>query len=335
MGKVYFITNRNPVPDGGNPTDFGPGFNPLGVDELRLGFATFVVDQGVPRRLALQVLAEAPGAPLPSERIFQELRAEMLNGNTETIVFVHGYNVSFGGALSAAADLQKKYRPSGKTPNVIVFSWPSDGSLVRPAHLADVIAYKADRNDARASGSAFCRAMLKAADFMAEIRRADACKGRIHLLAHSMGNYVVRNGLQDALRHIAGALPRIFDTVLLMAADEDNDAFEVEHKLLRLPEMSHAIAIYANRGDLALTFSDKAKNNPARLGLQGPRLPLNLTGNTSYVDVSDLIDGVVEHSYFLDSQRVIDDAVSVLSNLSPDLIPKRRYVPANNKFVLT
>ena len=55
-------------------------------------------------------------------------------------------------------------------------------------------------------------------------------------MAHSMGNYVLRHGIQEARRH--SGLPRLFDQVFLMAADEDDDAFGKEHKLRPLPRLA-------------------------------------------------------------------------------------------------
>ena len=47
----------------------------------------------------------------------------------------------------------------------------------------------------------------------------------MHLIAHSMGNYVLRHALQQATKiSKESSLSRIFDEVILTAADEDNEA---------------------------------------------------------------------------------------------------------------
>jgi esterase/lipase superfamily enzyme len=151
-------------------------------------------------------------------------------------------------------------------------------------------------------------------------------------MAHSMGNYVLRNGIQEALR--AGAIPRLFDQLFLMAADEDDDAFEFQHKLRPLPKFGNGVSVYFNRGDTALVVSDWTKNNPTRLGSQGPREPLNVPANVTNIDASEIVGGLVEHDYFWSDSRVVRDVEKVLSGTPHDLIPKRRYIASQNRYVL-
>ena len=54
---------------------------------------------------------------------------------------------------------------------VVVFSWPSDGSMM------PFLAYKRDRTDAAVSAPAFARALLKLRDFVHEVRRGHATAG--------------------------------------------------------------------------------------------------------------------------------------------------------------
>jgi len=211
--------------------------------------------------------------------------------------------------------------------NIVVFSWPSDGSMM------PLLAYRDDRTDARLSAAAFGRGLAKLDEMLKSIERGNACGGKIHLMCHSMGNYVLRNGIQAVIKALGG-LPRMFDEIFLMAADEDHDAFELEHKLLPLPELGRSVHVYFNRGDTALVISDKTKANPTRLGSYGPRAPLTVPGNVELVDCSEVVDGLIEHSYFLDDRSTIRDVRAVLAGEAQDLIEGRRYLASQNKYVL-
>ena len=96
------------------------------------------------------------------------------------------------------------------------------------------------------------------------------CNQRIHLVAHSMGVWA----LHHAVSRLAGELqmeplPRIFEHVLLMAADEDDDTFEHPLKLGLLPGMAKFVHVYHSRSDRILDVSDLTKGNPF---LEKPRV---------------------------------------------------------------
>ncbi len=340
MATIYFVTNRNPEPNVNNPTDFGPHFSAKGIDDLRFGKAN-VTGSGKNWRWKLKVAKEKITTvkrerKLGSLEIFGELQESMKSG-VDTLVFIHGYNVSFGDALISAAQLMGRW--SAHPLNIVLFTWPSDGNLLRPDKLRKLYAYKNDRSDAKASGPAFARAVLKASDFLREITRRDACGAKIHLLAHSMGNYVLRNAVHEVRKHITGQLPRVFEQVFLMAADEDHDAFEHDHKFKVLPQLATTVNVYYNHNDVALVISDKLKFNPARLGSQGPQHPRNVPGNVNLINASEALRTEkpydrTGHGYFAGSARVASDAIQVLNGIDPDEIDRRRYIHSLNQYVL-
>jgi esterase/lipase superfamily enzyme len=331
VSTVYFVTNRNPNRKR-NPDDFGPHFSSKDLHDLRFGRAE-VVESGGRRVVAsIQVAdekldANPSRARLGSNAMFLDLRGAMRSG-VDTLVFIHGYNVSFHEALVAGARLVETYG-SAHPLNVVVFSWPSDGSIL------PLLAYKSDRADARASGPALARALLRLRDFLEKIRRGEECRAKAHLMAHSMGNYVLRNGLVELRSLKEGGVPLLFDQMFLMAADEDHDAFEHEHKLAALPELAAGVSIYFNRGDTALVISDRTKLNPTRLGTHGPRLPLAVPGNVTIVDTSEVVAGIVEHGYFIEDPTTVRDVREMLRGTPADRIPHRRYVASQNRYVLS
>ncbi len=279
-----------------------------------------------PGRKRLDVKKSAFG----SESLFLHARRKMENKSRDTVVFIHGYNVSFKQALTATARLKLKFGHDEGGPgiNAVLFSWPSDGSI------NPFLAYANDRQDAAASGPAFARGFLKLADFLRGSTPQEACDQRVHLIAHSMGNYVLRHAVQEIRMQSAGQPPRIFDQVLLMAADEDDDAFEYEHKLKRLPRLGKRVNVYFNNEDRAMAVSDKTKGNPDRLGDDGPRVPRAIPGKVTLIDCTPVASGIVEHSYYVDSPRVVDDMRQVLAGKPSDAISDRDFIHDSNRYRL-
>jgi esterase/lipase superfamily enzyme len=121
----------------------------------------------------------------------------------------------------------------------------------------------------------------------------------------------------------------------MMAADEDDDTFEHDHKLALLPRLAHRVNVYFNHGDVALEISDKTKGNPDRLGTDGPRLPQQVPAKVSQIDCTPVVTGAIEHSYYIESKRVVEDMLQVLAGKPSDEITGRKYVPESNRYRLT
>ncbi len=340
MAKIYFGTNRKPNRKN-KPDDFGSGFSENGLADLRFGMVE-IIDENVddldlylaPERLthdAGRKITGGPGSILGSQNVFRRVRDKMILHSRDTIVFVHGYNVSFKEALLSAVQLKKNFSANQGGPgvNVVLFSWPSDGSM------APFVAYGNDRQDAAASGPAFARGLLKLADFLRGSTPEEACDHSLHLVAHSMGNYVLRHTVQEFMQQSSGRPARLFDQVFMMAADEDNDCFEHSYKLKELPRLAKRVNVYFNNEDRAMAISDKTKGNPDRLGDDGPRVPRGIPGKVSLIDTTPVVKGLVEHSYFLGSAAVVADMRHVLAGTPSDEIPDRQYVQETNRYRLT
>lgn len=269
---------------------------------------------------------------LGSQAMFGELHQAMGRGG-DTLVYIHGFNVDWEDAVGSALALQEMLnRGVGKAEDrlrVVLFTWPSNG------HAYPYLSYLSDRTDAVGSGFAFGRGVLRLRDWLArlmeEIRRKrgeegarEACRRRIHLLCHSMGNYVLESMLRRMWEHTPGAaLPRIFDQVFLCAADVGDDALEPGGPLYPIHEMAGGVSVYFNRGDLAMDISDATKGNPDRLGSHGAARPPLLHAKVQQVDCSGVVTGTVEHSYYLDGW-VNDDIARTLAGVAPDDLQQRR-----------
>ena len=343
---LFFATNRNPLSSNGEITDYGDRFNPVHPHELRFGYVEVDLGDNWAGRTIEGLIASLDKKPLKlrtykenlskskkdlvlgSRTMFDNL-AQSMTDDTPTLVFVHGYANSFKSAVVAATVFQEKLRQDDFKINVVLFSWPSDGS-----HLYK--AYFSDRRDASASGMAFVRGFLKLKDFLSKIPKKKACEQSIHLLCHSMGNFVLEKTLREMPLDCPGRLPHLFDEIILAAADVDHDGFEYDHKLARLPEICRRVTVYFNRNDKALTLSDTTKGNPDRLGQKGPRKPLDVPSGVVLTDCSEVaISGLTEsgHSYFLED-RIRNDIIETLGGVREDNIKGREYMASSNAYML-
>jgi esterase/lipase superfamily enzyme len=330
--RIFFGTNRDPNRRR-SPNDFGRRFSPNGLTDLRFGWADFPA--GDPRvrpvvHVAPEQLVVAPAAlergdlsaqRLGSRAVFEAMRQEMMACPADALLFVHGFNTDFVESLQAAAEVA---RTLAGPLVVIVFSWPSDGSLL------PLRAYASDRDDARASGVALGRGLQKLAHWLRLLPRADHCRRGVHLMAHSMGNYALRWAWQSIRASAGGELRRLFDHVLMVAADEDHDTFEHEHKLKGLPDLARSVTVYHNARDRALMVSDITKGNPERLGAGGPRNALLLPDKVRVVDVLPALagdDDRIGHHYHVSNAVVRQDLLAVLADVEPDAMRTRSHRP--------
>ena len=328
MATIYFATNRK-SDDNDHPTSFGEGFSDVCLGDVRFGRAN-VVDGNLDLT-SIEVLPNTPASG--STALFAELRKSMKTDQRDALLFIHGFNVTFQDAMEAAGRMGDRYcELSGVKycPNIFVFSWPSDGKMTH---------YSNDRHDAEVSGYAFARGLMKLSAFLKSCPQGEACNQKINLLAHSMGNYVLRNALQQ-IPKISGAasVGRVFDNVVLAAADEDADAFEYDFKLSTLPNYCQRITVYFNNNDPALKISEDTKGNPDRLGHDGPARPRQVPAKVVSVDVTDTVPGIlpdVGHSYYQNVDKVAKDIVAILQGEASDSKNlSREYVPHANKFRL-
>lgn len=325
MTTVFFATNRNPNRKNA-PTDFGSGFSAEGLDELRFGWADVpeTRDGRIAVHTATEQLAGRPPSRqrLGSRAVFGHIWHKMAKHDRDTMVYVHGFDFTFHEALRRTAELKRWYG-ADKPMNWLVFTWPSDG------RKTPIKSYHSDRKDAEVSGDAMGRGMLKAADYIRELQRAQYCRQRIHLLAHSMGNFALRYAVQGMRPFVGAELPRLFDEVLLMAADVDNDALSHPDKLALLERLAKRVTTYYNVRDLALVVSDWTKLNPDRLGSAGPRDTASLPPKFIQVNCSAVIDWGADktgHQYYRNNEAVRQDALAVLALKEADRIANRKPI---------
>ncbi|NTI44229.1 alpha/beta hydrolase [Rhizobium rhizogenes] len=355
---VYFATNRQPLLDPSDPQQrriigFGSELGPTSGIDVRYGSAKIDVNLSrktnvlVPGSLVVAdqqlLFAEGQSPILGSDTIFDAIRASMKTDNKPTIAFIHGFSNSFVDSIERGGWLSAFY---GIDVNMFVFSWPSIISLLpTPTPFGD---YAHDRKTATASGLAVARTLRRLSDFVDKLDQEDRCNQSIHLICHSMGNYVFRNGLQalmklpepaspalsavNAMTSLDGTSPslrRYFDKVILAAADEDADAFDDPTKLKFLPRICRSVTVYYSAKDWILgTLSSGTKFNGPRLGSDGPDNMSTISDKVSAVDVSDVLDASEpeNHQYYRVFPQVRDDIKSVLKGTPPDKVANRQAI---------
>lgn len=340
--RLFYATNRAHI--GANrwtPAGYGPKFSDDGIENLRFGTVAFDADKAEIQKhvsrpidggvgdgkglagyfskqlengMSIRAYREKidpevsdtqqPDAKFGSRAMFVDLH-ELMSKATDVVVFIHGFNVKWTDAVASAAALQQMLmhspaRDESQAVQVVLFSWPSDG-LALP-----YVSYKSDRTEAKGSGYAFARGLLKLRDFLAGMRDANGrslepCRQDIHLLCHSMGNYVLQNAVKRMAAFTPGStMPRIFEHVFMCAADVDDNVLEPVQPLGSVHEIARSVTVYHNRGDKAMYVSDYTKGNPERLGTNGCARPAVVHNKVHQVDCSGVVnDTFDEHGYYL------------------------------------
>jgi len=226
------------------------------------------------------------------------------------LVFVHGFNNDIKDVVERAAAFEKNYRVE-----VLAFSWPANGG-----GATGVASYRSDKNDSKASVGALDRMLAKLNDMMrrfnaswvaqiiarAEARHPDnaqaarelaartidqGCPFTVNLVAHSMGNYLLKHMLLSTSSMGTGL---IFDNVVLASADTNNP----EHALwVERIRARRRVFVTINENDSALRLSRMklGETQLARLG----HYPYELFARgTVYVDFTNAPKVADSHAYF-------------------------------------
>ena len=357
---LYYATNRaHKGKDRWHPGSYGPKFSDDGMENLRFGRLKLDVDaakierylaadkiedlsayletraksaaiDAFPEKLDRSVAENLQDAKLGSAAMFAELK-ELMEKCSDVLVYVHGFNVSWFSAVGAALALQIKLNRSPladpeQSVVVVLFTWPSDGMALPFA------SYKSDRSEAEGSGKAFGRGLLRLRDYLHALRQngAQLCRQDIHLLCHSMGNYLLQSVIQRVAEFTAGTtLPRLFEHVFMCAPDVDDDVLEPDKPLGRLQEITRNVSVYYNRGDAAMVVSDFTKGNPDRLGHNGAARPRLLHNKVHQIDCSEVVGGLVEHSYYLFGPVNADIRQSIDGIVHDDEKRRRKNIQLN------
>lgn len=240
--------------------------------------------------------------PLAQDAFIAQLKAEA----DSLLLYIHGYNQSFSDAVFKAAQIAYDANFGGA---VMTFSWPSAGNLFK---------YDKDRNSAEFAEPHLAQVLQLLTDQVG--------KKSVYVVAHSMGNQLLVNALQQA----ALSKTKLNLTELVMAApDVDTNVFK--SKVDKIRAVAGNITMYASSADKALLASG-VKSFGTRLGYVGPDGPNIFTGIET-IDVTAVGDDMfgLDHDTFSSSRAVLNDLghlIRSLTHLKPDMrTPTLKFVP--------
>ena len=341
--EVFFGTNRNIQKRNKKQRSVNFGTK-LNKGKTLLHFGKAKINDNFNRVKKIYISKPVSRQLCCGQDIFDEIQDRIYKG-IDTILFLHGFYNTFNNSLIGAAELKHLYETESKREyTMIVFSWPSKGNI---------FSYFSDQENARASSQIFASGMYQLALFLTELcwfklktvsvtgekkipseKSEKLSCGRLHIVAHSMGNYVLRHVLQEMCKIMGAQILQMFDEILLIAADEDKDAFEHKHKFKLLPQLASRISVYFNPEDIPLIISELIMNDMGRMGSKGPHKPYKISDKVSLIDCRDVVTGLLEHDYHKTTPVVVRDIAHVLTGLKTKDIPGRVYSPQTNTYRL-
>lgn len=235
----------------------------------------------------------------------------------QVLLFIHGFsNLPEPDIFPRALKLQQYFdQKEAGLVQIVPIIWPCDNDK---GIIKD---YWDDQKSADKSAFSFARALQFFMEWRDEQPVDDPCLKRINILAHSMGNRVLRETLSMWNKYdLANGVPLLFRNTILMAADIVNESLEYDQEGLFISQSARNVSVYFASDDLALRSSkiSNLKNKVAsrRLGHTGPENMKKVQSNVYAIDCDNFnnkYDSPKGHSYFLADQS--DKIGSVFEHL--------------------
>lgn len=257
---------------------------------------------------------------------------------SQVTFFVHGYNNSWQDAArryeQLCADLFAGEQSLGLC---ISYDWPSKGSIID---------YLPDREHARECARDLTEILCELYDWLitkqaaAAKNPALACKAKVSLIAHSMGNYLLQKALAQAwTRKNQPLLVSLVNQLIMVAADVDNDLFEPNsadgQDGQAVANLTYRIsALYSGR-DAVLGASAGLKHFGARrLGRSGLAVcPPTGKDNVWQVDCSSFfpesVSGMAIHSAYFETTETLSLMKDILTGIDRGVLATRGRTKGN------
>jgi len=227
----------------------------------------------------------------------------------QILIYIHGFSNLPETVFEAADEFQKLCDKKQKNEILVIpLIWPCDNDL------GIVKDYWDDQKAADQSAFSFARVLEKFIAWRSNEKHnpdTDPCFKRINVLAHSMGNRVLRGTLSAWQKYdLPKGVPMIFRNTFLVAADVVNETLHEGETGEVICHASRNVVVYHASDDLALRASKASnlKNKIAsrRLGHTGPedidKTPKNVY-SVDCDDVNNSYDMPKGHSYFRSGKR--------------------------------
>ena len=165
-------------------------------------------------------------------------------GEADVLVYVHGYRQTFETAVLDTARLSDSIKFRGAT---MLFSWPSKAGLFDYAY---------DRESAVWSRDAFERVLATV--------MANPTRGRMHIVAHSMGTMLALESLRQLYGRQGDAAADRIGAVIFASPDIDMDIFV--SSIQRIGPIGRKITVITATNDRALALSSRVAGGVTRVG---------------------------------------------------------------------
>jgi|JFJP01.1.fsa_nt_gi esterase/lipase superfamily enzyme len=231
------------------------------------------------------------------DRFLSELKNSKAD---EILLYIHGFSNLPEGVFQKAAELQRLFdqKQSGHIC-VVPMIWPCDNDF---GIIKD---YFDDQMAADLSGVAFARAFQKFLKWRETPDDKIPCTKRINILAHSMGNRVLRSTFAAIVQYfLPQGLPLVFRNIFMVAADIVNEALESGQEGQYIPVAARNVVVYYAADDFAMRASKVANVGTIasrRLGHTGPEHMDRVSKNVYAVDCDNFnnrYDSPTGHGYF-------------------------------------
>ena len=257
----------------------------------------------------------------------ERLRREEGVNTPKVGIYLHGYNNNYQGSIDEIFDLEEKLTEHcGYAPVIVGFSWPSSGKVSN---------YLSDREEVRDSIGAFTRFLIDINDL--STRNEQDCFSTTYCIAHSMGNYLLRKGMEYLSDYLGTPKGRmLFNETVMMAPDLSSKDIERDGKGRYIADFSRRVHVYYSKHDRALKASSAKRFGGNRLGRHGADNYDNLPGNVVIVDAKKYANSasmsgykdrenqqVSVHSSHRYHKNILADVVRVLSSVERDQIEGR------------
>ncbi|MCO8145833.1 alpha/beta hydrolase [Rhodovulum tesquicola] len=239
-------------------------------------------------------------------RVQEEAKSGTFGGHPsgDIVMYVHGYKNSQTTMLARHRKIRKGLEAHGFGGVVVIFDWPSADNALN---------YLEDRTDAKKTA---LRLVDEGIASFAALQRPD-CRINVHLLAHSMGCYVVREAFDDADdRPAVAAHSWSVSQVMLVGADLSAASLaDGNSKSSSLYRHCVRLTSYFNPFDNVLSLSNIKRigvsPRAGRIGLpdRRPEKAVNIYCGDYFDRHKDMLGDHpnVAHSWYFDDAHFLQD----------------------------
>ncbi len=295
---------------------------------------------GEPGPARFLAVPESSGVNWPAQKMrksdwLMEIRDAAKSGTVDgfpsgdIVIYVHGFNTSQKVMLERHRKIRAGLEAHGFGGVVVSFDWPSQNSALN---------YLEDRTDAKLTAFKLVEEGIKS---FAALQRPD-CRINVHILAHSMGCFVVREAFDDADdRPAVAARSWSVSQVMLLSGDISASSLEEGNpKSSSLYRHCVRLTNYHNPYDDILSLSDVKRIGVAprvgRIGLPDnlPEKAVSITCGPYYKKHRKKYDGVIENAshiwYFYDGKLLQDIHYTIQGKIDRHDIPTRGLTDKGN-----